>query len=278
MRRAIRVVSVSIQVLASIGIEKLPNHSYAAETQGEAHANFIGSIFGVWVQTAMAVQVSEVVYYNGVKGTLVVPDGKAKFPAVILIHEWWGLNSQIKEMASKFAELGYVALAVDLYGGKVTSDPKMARKYAGVVGGNKDAAFANLRGAVAFLKSHGSVRTDALAAVGWCFGGGWSYQIAKNNLGVQASVIYYGRFNPQDDLQKMRATIMGHFGAKDRGIKEDSVRAFQATLKTLKGKHEVFIYENAGHAFANAGSRNYEPGSANLAWSRTTKFLKQALR
>ena len=101
--------------------------------------------------------------------------------------------------------------------------------------------------------------------------------MAKNDLGVKASVIYYGRFNPKDDLSKMRATIIGHFGEKDRGIKVDNVRAFQAKLKTLKGDHEIFIYPNAGHAFANAGGKRYNKEAADAAWKRTTEFLKQQL-
>jgi len=75
----------------------------------------------------------------------------------------------------------------------------------------------------------------------------------KNDLGVKATVIDYGRFNPKDDLSRMRATIIGHFGEKDRGIKLDKVREFQARLKTLNGDHEIYIYPNAGHGFANSG-------------------------
>jgi carboxymethylenebutenolidase len=104
----------------------------------------------------------------------------------------------------------------------------------------------------------------------------FSYQIAKNNLGVKASIIYYGFFNPKDDLSKMRATILGHFGKNDRAIKVDTVYEFQANLKTLSGDHEVYIYENAGHAFANPGDR-YVKAAAELAWNRTVVFLDKYL-
>lgn len=118
---------------------------------------------------------------------------------------------------------------------------------------------------------------DRLASIGWCFGGGWSYQIAKNNLGVKASIIYYGRFNPKDDLSKMRAVILGHFEAEDRSIKVGTVKEFQVTLKTLSGDHEIYIYENARHVFANEGGTRYNKETAELAWRRPLRFLEKNL-
>ena len=223
----------------------------------------------------------EVDYYPGhtdVKGYLARPQDKKPHPAIILIHEWWGLNDYIKENARKFAGLGYVALAVDLYHGKVTSEPTEARTLAGEVRDNMPGAFENLNQAVSFLKGKTAwVIPTRLASIGWCFGGGWSYQMAKNNLGVKASVIYYGRFNPEDDLSKMRATILGNFGEKDRGIRVDNVREFQAKLKTLNGDHEIYIYPNSDHAFANPASGNYNKETAELAWQRTLAFLEKYL-
>ncbi|GBC61767.1 dienelactone hydrolase family protein [Desulfonema ishimotonii] len=139
-----------------------------------------------------------VAYHPGdtaVKGFLARPDDHQKHPGIILIHEWWGLDDYIRENAEKFARLGYVALAVDMYAGKSTTTREEARRLAAGVRENTDAAFANLKSAVAYLKQRPDVDSDRLAAIGWCFGGGWSYRMAKNNLGVKASVIYYGRFN-----------------------------------------------------------------------------------
>ena len=227
-----------------------------------------------------AVITAEVSYFDGnsrVKGYLARPDDGKKHPGLILIHEWWGLNDNIRENARRFAKLGYVALAVDMYEGEATETAAQARVLATRVRKNIPGAFANLEQAVKFLKNQDSVVDDQLASVGWCFGGGWSYQMAKNNLGVKASVIYYGRFNPEDDLQQMRATILGHFGENDRGIKVDTVREFQAVLKTLNGDHAVYIYRNAGHAFANDGGSRYQKDAADLAWKRTQRFLADTL-
>ena len=230
---------------------------------------------------AMKITAADVAYDQGndkVKGYLARPADKKARPGLILIHEWWGLNDNIRENARRFAELGYVALAVDLYNGQSATTPDGARKLAGRVRTEPESAFANLKQAVAYLKGlDGEVDANRIASVGWCFGGGWSYQMAKNDLGVKASVIYYGRFNPKDDLSRMRATILGHFGETDRGIKVDNVREFQAKLKTLKGDHMVFIYPNAGHAFANADSRNYDKEAAEAAWKRTMDFFNKHL-
>jgi len=244
---------------------------------------FLTVIFLFWVPVNAAgaeIVNAEVVYYqNGknVSGYLARPADTQKHPGLILIHEWWGLNDNIRDNARKFAELGYAALAVDLYEGSSATTPDEARKLATGVRKNVEGAFKNLKSAVAFMKGHAGINPDSIASIGWCFGGGWSYQIAKNGLGVKSSIIYYGRFNPKDDLSKMRATILGHFGANDRGIKVDSVEEFQARLKTLSGDHEIYIYENAGHAFANDGGSGYNKEAADLAWKRTVTFLEKYL-
>ncbi len=213
------------------------------------------------------------------KGYLALPEATGKRPAIILIHEWWGLNDDIRAKADLFAKQGYVALAVDLYDGQATTKASEARKLAGNVRQNMDAAFDNLKAAIAFLQQHPQVDSTRLASIGWCFGGGWSYQLAKNNLGVKASVIYYGFFNPQDDLSKMRAEIIGHFAEKDRAIRVDNVKEFQAKLKTLGGHHEIYIYPNTTHGFASRPGENpnYAKQAAEQAWQRTLAFLKKYL-
>lgn len=227
----------------------------------------------------------EVTYYGNVKGYLAYPivlnNKNGRNPGIILIHEWWGLNDDIKELADKFAREGYVALAVDMYGGKTAATPDEARALSGAVRNNTEEAFKNLNAAVAYLKTRNyDVDPEKLASVGWCFGGGWSYQMAINNLGTKASVMYYGQFDPEDDFEHMKAGILGHFGEKDTGIAINTVKEFQARLSTANGTHEVYIYPNAGHGFANnRGGTNqaYDQAAANLAWDRTLSFLNNIL-
>jgi carboxymethylenebutenolidase len=211
------------------------------------------------------------------KGYLALPADVQDAPALILIHEWWGLNDNMKDMAERFAREGYIALAVDLYG-ESTTDQARARELSSSVQNNLPAAFDNLEQAVAFLKNREDVDDDRIASVGWCFGGGWSYQMAKNDLGVKASVMYYGRFSAHDDLSHMKADIIGHFGEQDASIKVDDVKEFEATLRTQGGDHEVYIYPNAGHAFANGDNvEAYNAEAAEQAWTRTMVFLEEHL-
>lgn len=230
---------------------------------------------------AFAAEAREVAYHGDIRGHLALPDGmgeKESVPAIVLIHEWWGLNDDIRAKAREFADAGYAALAVDLYNGENAGrDRDRARELAGKARADMDAAFANLQAAFSHLRAIPGVDAARLASVGWCFGGGWSYQIAKNDLGAKASVIYYGRFNPADDLSQMRAKIIGHFGETDRAIKVDDVRQFQANLKTVSGDHEIFIYPNAGHGFANPENPSHHMESAERARARTLEFLEKHL-
>lgn len=275
MRRLKRVYKIRIGI-------KMQNHSKSSlHLVSPVFISLLCFVINVVLAKSSEIYTEEVVYYKNQKnvvGYLARPiDGK-RYPAILLIHEWWGLNENIKERARQFAGLGYVALAVDLYGGRVTTTASEARNLAGEVRNNRNDAFDNLKGAVDFLQSQSLfVISDRIASIGWCFGGGWSFEMAKNNLGVKVSVIYYGRFNSKDDLSKMRAVILGHFAEEDRVIRVESVREFQAKLRTMKGDHEIFIYPNTGHAFANPNSSNYNQEASELAWERTLHFLQKRL-
>ena len=260
-----------------------------------------GLVYGLFVQSPTAPEVTEmdemdevgavdeavlgatesetVSYFGEVEGYLAKPVGDGPFPALILVHEWWGLNENIKDLADDFAAQGYVALAVDLYDGApaaTTSDDAIV--LATSVRQNVDGAFANLNAAVDYLEAQSYADASKLASVGWCFGGQWAYEMAKNDIGVAASVMYYGRFSPEDDLSMMRADILGHFGEEDTSIAVDDVRQFEANLNTLEGDHAVFIYPNAGHAFANEDNEEaYNEEAAALAWQRTLDFLSREL-
>lgn len=237
-----------------------------------------GLFFAVVFSPAFAdSSAGEVAYFGDTKGYLALPESADAAPGLILIHEWWGLNDDIRAKAREFAAAGYVALAVDLYGGQSATTRDGARKLAGEVRDNPETAFANLRAAAAYLRNSPRADGERLGSVGWCFGGGWSYQIAKNDLGAKASVIYYGRFNPADDLSQMRAAILGHFGEEDAAIRADDVREFQARLQTHSGAHEIFIYPHAGHGFANPDNPSHDPEATETANRRTLDFLRRHL-
>lgn len=221
-----------------------------------------------------------VTYYSQhpeAQGYLAMPQTGTDLPTIILIHQWWGVDEDMKHKAQQFAKEGYVALAVDLYDGKSAQTTDEARELAGKVQSNMEEAFNNLNAAVIYLKNLPNVDIKRLASVGWCFGGNWSYLMAKNDLGTKVSIMYYGRFSPKDDLSMMKALILGHFGAEDTSINVDDVKEFQVTLGKLDKRHEIYIYPNAGHGFANETSNAYNKEASDLAWQRTLDFLKKNL-
>lgn len=197
-------------------------------------------------------------------------------PAVILIHEWWGLNDQIKAVAAEMADLGYIALAIDLHGGKVAKNRDEARALTGAVDSAK--ATDQLAAAVAHLRSH-EASNGKVGTMGWCFGGGWSLN-ASIATPVDATVIYYGRVTRKaEDLKKLSGPVMGHFGTLDRGIDDAMVQAFKAEMREAgkMGSLTVHWY-TADHAFANPTGSRYDADDAALAWTRTQEFFDKNLR
>lgn len=197
-------------------------------------------------------------------------------PAIIVIHEWWGLNDNVRAMADRLAGEGYMVLAVDLYGGKSASSPEEARQLMLRVVEDPESARDNLRAAYSFLETAGAPR---IASLGWCFGGGWSLNAAQLFPDeLDASVIYYGQVSADEDkLRPITAPILGLFAADDSGITVASVEAFRAALGRLRKEHEVHIYPGVGHAFANPTGRNYNAEAAADAWAKTLEFLGRHL-
>jgi len=212
-----------------------------------------------------------------VYGYLAYPSGMTEpLPAVIMIHEWWGLNDNIRAMAKRLAAEGYMVLAVDLYGGETAANAGAARVKMLEVVENSELAEENLRQAVEFLKTTGA---PAIASLGWCFGGGWSLNSAMLfPEELDATVIYYGQVTNDDEkLRVIDSPLLGFFGGADRGISLDSVNAFKAALQRLRIDNEIHIYPDVGHAFANPSGNNYNREAAEDAWSRTLQFLARNL-
>jgi carboxymethylenebutenolidase len=240
----------------------------------------VAVLLGLLGCSAFASNGTQVSYKSGddtVQGMLYTPSGKGPFPAIVVIHEWWGLNDWVKEQASKLADQGYVALAVDLYRGKVASTPDMAHEL--MRGLAEDRAGRDLRAAVAFLRAQPNVKKDRVGSIGWCMGGGYSLQTALLDPELAATVINYGHLATEpENLQKIHAPILGIFGGQDRGIPVDDVRKFEAALKGMGKKVEIVIYPDAGHAFENPNNKTgYRADDAADAWQRTVKFLAGTL-
>jgi len=230
---------------------------------------------------AFAADGKSVSYKSGdetISGLLYEPAGKGPFPALIVIHEWMGLNDWVKEQASKFAGEGYVALAVDLYRGKVADNPEMAHEL--MRGLPEDRAKRDLKAAFDYLAAQANVKKDRIGAVGWCMGGGYSLEVALLEPHLAADVINYGHLaTDPEELKKIQAPILGSFGGLDRGITPEDVKKFQEAMEKLGKKIDVKIYPDAGHAFENSNNQQgYRAEDAADAWSRTVKFLGENLK
>ncbi len=231
--------------------------------------------------SAFAAISTDVSYRSGsetFKGILYTPEGKGPHPGIIVIHEWWGLNDWVKGQASKLADQGYAALAIDLYRGKVASTPEEAHEI--MRGVPEDRAKRDLHAAFEYLQSHESVKTSRIGAIGWCMGGGYALDVALQEPTLAAGVINYGHLaTDPETLRKINAPIVGFFGAQDRGIPADDVKKFGEVLKKMGKKVDITIYPDAGHAFENPNNKEgYRPNDAADAWSKTVKFLAETLK
>jgi carboxymethylenebutenolidase len=233
--------------------------------------------------TGVELQNSTVSYFEGAKGYLVFPvrqeNNASKLPAVIMIHEWWGLNNNIKDMANLLAKEGYVVLAADLYNSKVAADPNEAGKLVQSVRTNQENAITNLKAAVKYVSSLPIVDKSKIASIGWCFGGGQSLQLALNSRDqpLAATILYYGTplVIEKSDLSKIKWPILGIFGDKDQAIPLKQINQFKAALDEIGITNEIHIYPGIGHAFANPSGDNYAPKETQDAWEKTLSFLKR---
>jgi carboxymethylenebutenolidase len=249
----------------------------------KAYALLFVIVVVVFASSAFAADGKPVSYKSGdetVQGILYTPPGKGPFPALIVIHEWWGLNGWVQEQASKLAGEGYASLAIDLYRGKVATDPETAHEL--MRGVPDDRANRDLEAAFNFLQAQPNVKKNRIGAIGWCMGGGYALDVALDEPTLAADVINYGHLvTDPAQIKKINAPILGLFGGLDQGITPDDVNKFEAAMKQAGKKVEIKIYPDAGHAFENPNNKNtpgYRAADAADAWQRTLTFLAEYLK
>lgn len=210
-------------------------------------------------------------------GYLSLPSSKGPHPALIVIQEWWGLNDWVKEQADRFAADGYVALAVDLYRGKVAADPNLAHEL--MRGLPDDRAINDLKAGFNTLAARPDVDGSRIGVIGWCMGGGFALQLALAEPRVAATVINYGRLvTDPATIAMINAPILGNFGGADRGIPPADVNAFSDALKKANKTSDIKIYDGAGHAFMNPNNTGgYVPAAAADANARIDAFFARVL-
>lgn len=206
------------------------------------------------------------------------PSGHGKHPAIVVIHEWWGLDAWVKQQAQQLAREGYVALAVDLYGGKVTANPQVARQLDMAL--DPKAATANVVAAAHYLAAQKNVDARRIGAVGWCMGGGYAALLAIHDPELRAVAINYGEL-PQSrtELAKIHARVLGIFGGADPVVTPAEVATFEQTMRALDKPMEIKIYPGAGHAFENPNNRTgYRAADAADAQAKMRAFFARELQ
>jgi carboxymethylenebutenolidase len=244
-------------------------------------ALLLSIVICLFAVSAVAAEPRDVTYQSGdetVHALLYMPAGEGPFPALVVIHEWWGLNDWVKQQASDYADKGYIALAIDLYRGKVATTPDEAHQI--MRGVPEDRAQRDLLAATTFLRSLNTVNGKKVGAIGWCMGGGYALDLAIADPKLKAVVINYGHLaTEKSNLRKIHASVLGLFGGEDQGIPVADIRKFETELQGMNKKVEIHIYPDAGHAFENPNNeKGYRADDAANAQKLTAEFLQKNLK
>ena len=180
-------------------------------------------------------------------------DSNEKHPGVMVVHEWWGHNEYVRERADMLAKLGYVALAIDMYGeGNLADHPKDAGKFSQRVMGNIPVAKSRFNAALEILKKHPAVASDKIAAIGYCFGGSVALTMANTGADLDAVAAFHsGVALPVMPNKKLKAKVLVCNGADDPFISAESVTAFKKALDSINADYKYIAYEDAVHSFTS---------------------------
>jgi dienelactone hydrolase len=216
-------------------------------------------------------------------------DNKEPHPGVIVIHEWWGHNDYTRQRAEMLAELGYTALAVDMYGdGKTAAHPEDAKKFAGAVRSNMDVAEARFNAALELLKQQPNVDPDNIAAIGYCFGGGLVLEMARRGLDIDAVASFHGSLGTQSPAApgSIKTRIAVYNGAADPMSKPEQVTAFKQEMDNAGADYVLVDYPGVMHAFTNPEADvlgpkfglplKYDPEADEDSWEKMQVFLEES--
>ncbi len=204
-------------------------------------------------------------------GFLALPDGNDQSPGVVVIHEAYGLNDNIKDITQRFANEGYAALAVDLFGNRNRAIC-MARFMAGMLRGNVDRfGVSDLRLALSYLVSLPEVDPDRVGAIGFCMGGSFAIAWACTDDRLKAIAPFYAA-NPKPlEAVKRLCPVVGSYPEKD--FTASAGRALDAELTRQRIEHDIKIYPGTGHSFFNDTRRNFNRAAADDSWMRVMTFF-----
>jgi carboxymethylenebutenolidase len=265
MPACVKISTVEALIERGWGVHVLPDYE-----NGNNNSEMLKTGTG-----SFAVKTQSVTYFENYTGYLAMPDAEGIFPGIIVIHELWGLNDNMKDMAEELASHGYVALAVNLYGAEAATTSEEGRQMMSAYDLQK--GIENMNGAIAYLEENHGVQK--VGSIGWCFGGGQSLELALNNRNMDATVIYYGRLTTdQERLSSISWPVLGIFAGLDTGITMETVKEFEKALDEIGIQNEIYIYPNVNHAFANPSGQRYAPEETKDAWEKTLAFLSSTLK
>jgi carboxymethylenebutenolidase len=203
-----------------------------------------------------------------VSGYLARPMKPGKYPSLVVIQEWWGLDEHVRDVVRRFARQGYAAIAPDLFHGKVTNEPSEAQKLAGSL--DRARAVRDAQAALGYLREQ-EFSNGNVAIIGYCLGGGISLLTACQD-GVSAAVVYYGGLpNPLDLLNGVKAPVLAVYGSDEA----ERANQLESELKKRSKSVEKHIYEGARHGFFNDTGQGHTPTASKDAWDKTLAFLKK---
>ncbi|MFC1532912.1 dienelactone hydrolase family protein [Thermodesulfobacteriota bacterium] len=221
----------------------------------------------------------EEIHYSGETGdilaTLALPEGDEKVPGVIVVHEVWGLNAHIKDVARRFGAEGFMAIAPDAFSplGGTPEDPQKA--FPMIREMDSEATVKNYIAAQKYLQNHPRSNGN-VGIIGFCWGGSMANQVAVNSPDLKAAVPFYGGQPKAEDVPRIQASLLLHYAGNDERINA-GIPTFEEALKKASIDYTFYIYEGAEHAFHNDTSERYNKEAAQLAWARTIEFLKEKL-
>lgn len=258
------------------------NGDTEAAAPGEAMEEAPASLPPAIVGEGGPLEGSDLQYVDGdtaTTGYLAVPDGPGPFPALVIIHEWNGLQPRVRQLADDLADEGYVTLAADLFRGRTGSTPDENRALVAEVNENPDGMIANLNAAVAYLRGREDV-TGRVGAMGWCFGGGIALSFGLDGDNHEATAIFYGRLlDDPEALAALDHAVYGTFGELDDGIPPEAVASFEAALDSAGVEHDVHVYDDVGHGFWLRVDE--DPATRTVpaadAWERLKAYLVRTL-
>ena len=283
MVRVLAALSFSVALFASALAQDKPAPASPPAAQGQGDPKLGGlseeefaKLHSLKADDATPTKGTMVDLADGSKAYLSLPEGwKEGGPALVVIHEFWGLNSHIKLWCDRLTETGRAALAVDLYEGKVTKDRKEAAQLMRAVDDKK--AIPTLLAGHKFLKDDPRVKAGKRGSIGWCMGGAMSLKLAIAAPDLDACVMYYGPLiNDANQLKNIKAPLLGIFAKRDQQIPPEAVEVFDKKLTEAGVEHKIHLFE-ADHAFANPSGQRYDKASASAAWGLVKTFFDEKL-